>query len=181
MERLAAEYPAPTNCARSDIHRYAAFGRAYLASAEDRFEDAISILNGLLYEFESVGNRHLAFRVQTHAATVRFRAKQVAEAGAGRIACSNSRFGRHSSIEAARSLPHPRLRIPLRPPPSRGWVSSCSPQTLSSRHTEGRLSDVVARRSRRARIAGRQNQSHHPRRRGRRGHASARRVQRGRA
>jgi LuxR family maltose regulon positive regulatory protein len=80
LERLAAEYPAPTHCAWSDIHRYAAFGRAYLASAEERFEDAISILSGLRHEFESVGNRHLAFRVQAHMATVRFRAKQVAEA-----------------------------------------------------------------------------------------------------
>jgi LuxR family maltose regulon positive regulatory protein len=57
LERLAAEYPAPTHCAWSDIHRYAAFGRAYLASAEERFEDAISILSGLQHEFESVGNR----------------------------------------------------------------------------------------------------------------------------
>ena len=80
LERLAARYPAPTHCAWSDIHRYAAFGRAYLASAEERFEDAISILSGLRHEFESVGNRHLAFRVQAHMATVRFRAKQVAEA-----------------------------------------------------------------------------------------------------
>src|SRR6266436_3016163 len=53
----------------ADIHRYAAFGRAYLASAEERFEDAISILNGLRLEFESVGNRQLALRAQTHAAT----------------------------------------------------------------------------------------------------------------
>jgi LuxR family maltose regulon positive regulatory protein len=80
LERLAAEYPAPTNCAWSDIRRYAAFGRAYLASAEERFEEAISILDGLRLEFESVGNRQLALRAQTHAATVRFRAKQVAEA-----------------------------------------------------------------------------------------------------
>lgn len=80
LERLAAEYPAPTNCAWSDIHRFAAFGRAYLASAEERFEDAISILSRLRYDFESAGNRYLAFRVQAHMATVRFRAKQVAEA-----------------------------------------------------------------------------------------------------
>jgi LuxR family maltose regulon positive regulatory protein len=80
LERLAAEYPAPTDCAWSDIHRYAALGRAYLASAEERFEDAISILSALQHEFERVGNRHLAFRAQAHLATVRFRAKQVTEA-----------------------------------------------------------------------------------------------------
>ena len=80
LERLAAEYPAPTNCAWSDIHRYAALARAYLASAEERFDDAISILNGLQREFDSVHNVYLALRVETHLATVRFRAKQVAEA-----------------------------------------------------------------------------------------------------
>jgi LuxR family maltose regulon positive regulatory protein len=80
LERLAADYRPPTNCAWSDIQRYAAFGHAYLASAEERFEDAISILNGLRYEFEGVGNRQLALRVQMHAATVRFRAKQDAKA-----------------------------------------------------------------------------------------------------
>jgi len=37
-------------------------------------------LSGLRQEFESVGNRYLALRVQTHAAIVRFRAKQVTEA-----------------------------------------------------------------------------------------------------
>ena len=80
LERLAAEYPAPTNCAWSDIHRYAALGRAYVASAEERFDDAISILSGLRREFENVHNLHLALRVETHFATVKFRAKQVDEA-----------------------------------------------------------------------------------------------------
>src|SRR5437879_13794146 len=43
LERLVAEYPAATSCAWSDIHRYAALARAYVASAEERFDDAISI------------------------------------------------------------------------------------------------------------------------------------------
>jgi LuxR family transcriptional regulator, maltose regulon positive regulatory protein len=80
LERLASEYPAPTNCAWSDIHRYAALARGYVASAEQRFEEAISILSGLRRELESVHNLHLALRVDTHLATVRFRAKQVTEA-----------------------------------------------------------------------------------------------------
>jgi LuxR family maltose regulon positive regulatory protein len=80
LERLVAEYPAPTNCAWSDIHRYAALARAYVASAEQRFDDAISILSGLRRELESVHNLHFALCVETHFATVRFRAKQVAEA-----------------------------------------------------------------------------------------------------
>jgi LuxR family transcriptional regulator, maltose regulon positive regulatory protein len=80
LEQLAAEYPAPTTCAWSDIHRYAALARAYLASAEDRFDDAISILDGLRRELENVHDIHFALRVETHLATIRFRATQVSEA-----------------------------------------------------------------------------------------------------
>jgi LuxR family transcriptional regulator, maltose regulon positive regulatory protein len=80
LERLAAEYPAATSCAWSDIHRYAALARAYVASAEQRFDDAISILSGLRRELENVHNLHFALRVEMHLATVKFRAKQVAEA-----------------------------------------------------------------------------------------------------
>jgi LuxR family maltose regulon positive regulatory protein len=80
LQRLAAEHPTSTNCAWSDIHRYASFGRAYIASVEERFEDAISILSRLRREFENVRNRHLALRVEIRAATVMFKAKQVAKA-----------------------------------------------------------------------------------------------------
>ena len=80
LERLATAHPALTNCAWSDIHRFAALGRAYVASAEQRFDDAIPILDGLRHELESVRNLHLALRVETHLATVKFRAKKAAEA-----------------------------------------------------------------------------------------------------
>ena len=80
LERLAAQYPAPADCAWSDIHRYAALGRAYVASAEERFDDAILVLTGLQHELEKVHNLHLALRVETCLAIVRFRARQVAEA-----------------------------------------------------------------------------------------------------
>jgi LuxR family maltose regulon positive regulatory protein len=80
LERLVAEYPAPTNCAWSEIHRYAALARAYVASAEQRFDDAISILSALRRELESVHNLHFALCVETHFATVSFGVKQVAEA-----------------------------------------------------------------------------------------------------
>jgi LuxR family maltose regulon positive regulatory protein len=82
LESLAAEYPAPTNCAWSDIRRYAELTRAYIASAEERFDEAVSILSGLRSELESVHNFHLALRIETRLATVRFRAKQVVEARA---------------------------------------------------------------------------------------------------
>jgi ATP/maltotriose-dependent transcriptional regulator MalT len=100
LQRLAAAHPAPTNCAWSDIHRYTALGRAYVASAERRFDDAISILDGMRHELESVRNLHLALRVETHLATVRFRAKQVAEALAtfGGIVATFARAGIYQTI-----------------------------------------------------------------------------------
>jgi LuxR family transcriptional regulator, maltose regulon positive regulatory protein len=100
LERLAAAHPAPTNCAWSDIHRYTALGRAYVASAEQRFDDAIPILDGLRHELESVRNLHLARRVETHLATVRFRANQVAEALAsfGGIVTTFARAGIYHTI-----------------------------------------------------------------------------------
>jgi LuxR family maltose regulon positive regulatory protein len=100
LEQLAAQYPAPTNCAWSDIHRYAALARAYVASAESRFEDAISILEGLRRELENVHNIHFALRVETHLAVARFRAKQVAEAlkSFGEVVGAFSRVGVYQTI-----------------------------------------------------------------------------------
>lgn len=80
LESLAAEYPAPTNCAWSDIHRYASLTRAYVASSEERFDEAVSILSELRRELERVHNLYFALRVEARLATVRFRANQVAEA-----------------------------------------------------------------------------------------------------
>ena len=82
LERLVTAYPAPANCAWSDIHRYAALARAYLASAEGRFDEAVSILDELRRRLEGVHNLHLALRVEARLATVRFRANQTAEASA---------------------------------------------------------------------------------------------------
>ena len=80
LGRLATEYPAPAHCAWSDIRRYATLARGYLATAEERFDDAISILTELRRELETVHNLYFALRVGTHLAAVRFRAKQTAEA-----------------------------------------------------------------------------------------------------
>jgi LuxR family transcriptional regulator, maltose regulon positive regulatory protein len=79
LERLSADYPAPSNCAWSDIHRYTALARAYLASAEERFDDAISILVELQRELENARNLHFALRVETFLAIVKFKAKRFAE------------------------------------------------------------------------------------------------------
>jgi len=83
LERLSADHPAPSNCAWSDIHRYTALARAYLASAEERFDDAISILTGLQRELENARNLHFALRVEIFLAIVRFRAKRFACAPPG--------------------------------------------------------------------------------------------------
>ena len=100
LERLRADYPAPSNCAWSDIHRYAALARAYLASAEERFDDAISILTGLRRELENVRNLHFALSVETFLAIVRFRAKQVAESlgSFGKIITVCARAGIYQTI-----------------------------------------------------------------------------------
>jgi LuxR family maltose regulon positive regulatory protein len=109
LERLAAEYPAAANCAWSDIRRYATLARGYLASAEERFDDAISILTELRRELETVHNLHLALRVGTHLAVARFRAKQAAEAlrSFGTILAALAKAGIHHSIldEGARVGP----------------------------------------------------------------------------
>jgi LuxR family transcriptional regulator, maltose regulon positive regulatory protein len=47
LERVAAEYPAPAPCAWSSIHCMAARGRAYLALAEGRPQDAVAALEHL--------------------------------------------------------------------------------------------------------------------------------------
>jgi LuxR family transcriptional regulator, maltose regulon positive regulatory protein len=80
LEHLVARYPVPGHCAWSDIHRYASVARAYLASVEERFDDAISILSALQRELEGVQNLFFALRVETTLATVRFRAGQIGAA-----------------------------------------------------------------------------------------------------
>jgi LuxR family maltose regulon positive regulatory protein len=100
LDRLAMEYPTPANCAWSDIHRFATFGRAYVATAQGRFDDAISILTGLRCDLENVGNRLLALRVEVLTAAVTFRTKQVTEAlGAfGRIVAVSAKAGIYHTI-----------------------------------------------------------------------------------
>ena len=80
LERLAAQYPAPADCAWSDIHRYAALGRAYVASAEERFDDAILVLTGLHTSWRRYTISTWRSGWRTRLAIVRFRARQVAEA-----------------------------------------------------------------------------------------------------
>jgi LuxR family transcriptional regulator, maltose regulon positive regulatory protein len=74
--------------------------RADLASAEKRFDDAISILSGLRRELENVHNIHFALRVETHLAVARFGAKQVTEAleSFGGVVSAFARTGVYQTI-----------------------------------------------------------------------------------
>jgi LuxR family transcriptional regulator, maltose regulon positive regulatory protein len=80
LERLAEKYPASVDFAWSDIHRYSALARAYLASSQGRFDDAIATLTRLRDDAAQAQNRYFALRVAVHLSVVRFSANQVADA-----------------------------------------------------------------------------------------------------
>jgi LuxR family maltose regulon positive regulatory protein len=79
LKHFAAEYPV-SPCAWSDIHRYAALARAYLASTEGRFDDAISTLMNLHCEAEAAGSYYFALRVATLQSILRLKVNKAAEA-----------------------------------------------------------------------------------------------------
>jgi len=80
LQSFVAEYPVSERCAWSDIHRYAALARGYVASTEKRFEHAISILSELQREAEAAQNHYFALRVATLLSIVQFTANKSAEA-----------------------------------------------------------------------------------------------------
>jgi LuxR family maltose regulon positive regulatory protein len=57
LERLAAKYPVTTTCAWSVIHFITEFGRARLASGENRLQESIGTLRNLYHEAE-ISKRH---------------------------------------------------------------------------------------------------------------------------
>jgi LuxR family maltose regulon positive regulatory protein len=63
LERLAEKYHPSIDFAWSDISRYSDLARAYLASAQGQFEDAISTLTNLRDDAERVHNPYFALRV----------------------------------------------------------------------------------------------------------------------
>jgi LuxR family transcriptional regulator, maltose regulon positive regulatory protein len=80
LQCFVAEYPVSERCAWSDIHRYAALARGYVACTEKRFEHAISILSGLQQEAGAAENHYFALRVATLLSTVQFTANKSAAA-----------------------------------------------------------------------------------------------------
>jgi LuxR family maltose regulon positive regulatory protein len=80
LERLAEKYPPSVDFAWSDIHRYSALARAYLASSQARFDDAIATLTSLREDAARAQNHYFALRVAAHLSVVRFSANQVVDA-----------------------------------------------------------------------------------------------------
>ncbi len=80
MVRLAEKYPSSVDLAWSGLHRYSALARCYLASSQERFEDAIATLTSLREDAARVQNHFFTLRVAAHLSVVRFGANQVAQA-----------------------------------------------------------------------------------------------------
>jgi ATP/maltotriose-dependent transcriptional regulator MalT len=100
LARFEAEYLAPAPCAWSDIHRYATLARAYVASAEGRLDEAISILDPLRREWEAVHNLYSALRAETLLSIVKLKAKRAADAVGSfrRVLTAFSQAGIHQPI-----------------------------------------------------------------------------------
>jgi LuxR family transcriptional regulator, maltose regulon positive regulatory protein len=80
IERLAEKYDPAVDFAWSDIHRYSALAHAYLASAQERFDDAIPTLERLRGDAQREENHYFALRVAAHLSVVRFSATQPTKA-----------------------------------------------------------------------------------------------------
>ena len=80
FDHLAAEYPAPTPCAWSDIHRYSALSRAYIDLARGQPERAVSILKTLHREAMEANSFYFGLRVLTDLAVANLRAGENAGA-----------------------------------------------------------------------------------------------------
>ena len=80
FDRLAADYPAPSPCAWSDIHRYSALSRAHVCLARGQPESAVSILKTLHREAMEANSFYFGLRVMTDLAAANLRAGENAGA-----------------------------------------------------------------------------------------------------
>jgi LuxR family transcriptional regulator, maltose regulon positive regulatory protein len=80
LERVAAAYPARKLCAWSDIHRYTAWARAQLASAQAQAQDAISILKDLQREADDTYSHYFALRIAVDLSATYLRANKRTDA-----------------------------------------------------------------------------------------------------
>ena len=86
LERLARKYPAPKPCAWSEIGWHHKLARAHLLERQTRFEQAISILQELKCEVETMQHRQFLISVATRLSA--------AQLGAGEVVDAVSRFRR---------------------------------------------------------------------------------------
>jgi LuxR family maltose regulon positive regulatory protein len=80
LMRLAAEYPAPTRCAWSEIHYYRALAHAQMAETENRPRDAAAILAKLHRDAEVAHNDYVALRLGAQLSAVLLGANEPTEA-----------------------------------------------------------------------------------------------------
>jgi LuxR family transcriptional regulator, maltose regulon positive regulatory protein len=80
LERIEADYPAPEQCAWSDLRTYRLLGQAFLCSVENRVQDAIAILRALRQEAETSHNHYRALRFATMLSGALLTADETAEA-----------------------------------------------------------------------------------------------------
>jgi LuxR family maltose regulon positive regulatory protein len=100
LEHLAEKYHPSVDLAWSDIPRYSALARAYLASAQQRYEEAISTLKSVRDDAERVQDHYFAVRVAAHLSVVRFSAGQTTQAIGefGRVLNVSAQAGIHQTI-----------------------------------------------------------------------------------
>lgn len=80
LERLAADYPAPTRCAWSEIHDQALLARGLMDAAQNRLVEAIAALRSLQLQARNAKNDHFALRIACHLAVVLLAADEAGEA-----------------------------------------------------------------------------------------------------
>jgi LuxR family maltose regulon positive regulatory protein len=100
LERLAEKYHPSIDFAWAEISRYSKLARAYLASAQSQFEDAISVLTNLRDDAERVHDSYFALRTAVHLSTVRFNAGRTTEAleELNRLLNISAKAGIHQTI-----------------------------------------------------------------------------------
>jgi LuxR family maltose regulon positive regulatory protein len=80
LDHLAAQYPAMTRCAWSDIHHYAIVASAFLATSENRWDDAVMILKRLRRQAEIAQHPYFALHLAAQLSVALRGANKTAEA-----------------------------------------------------------------------------------------------------
>ncbi len=80
LDRVVLQHPAPSASSWSDIHRYCALARAYVALSLDQPQNAISVLEKLQRDADDAHNYYFGLRVSAHLAIAHLRAGDRAEA-----------------------------------------------------------------------------------------------------